>query len=84
MHINSSQKNLPESIEWSTFAYNRARMSGEFDSKKDSQWTKFERKPQIFAKLSFRELWDSKSSDLHTFDNMAIIHWVKNRSKTER
>ena len=31
-------------------------MSGEFDSRKDSQSTKFERWPRIFVKLSFREL----------------------------
>ena len=37
-----------------------------------------------FVKLSFRNLCDSKLSGLHPFDNMAIIHWVKNRSKTER
>ena len=37
-------------------------MSGEFDSRKDSQSTKFERRPRIFVKLSFRELWDSKLS----------------------
>ena len=33
-------------------------------------------------KLSFRELCDSKLSDLHAFNNMAIIHefkYVKNR-----
>ena len=29
-------------------------MSGEFDSRKDSQSTKFERRPRIFVKLSFR------------------------------
>ena len=46
-------------------------MSGEFDSRKDSQLTKLERRPQIFVKLSFRELRDSK---LHAFDNMVIIH----------
>ena len=51
-----------------------ARMSGEFDSRTDSHSTKFERRPQIFVKLSFRELCDSKLSDLHTFDNMTIIH----------
>ena len=45
-------------------------MSGEFDSRKDSQSTKFERRPQIFVKLSFRELCDSKLSGLHTFDNI--------------
>ena len=45
--------------------------------------TKFEWEPQIFAKLSFRELCDSKLSGLHPFHNIAIIHWVKNRSKAE-
>ena len=47
---------LPESIESSRFFSCRARMSGEFDSTKDSQSTKFQRKPQMFVKLSFREL----------------------------
>ena len=51
-------------------------MSGEFDSRKDSQSTKFEQRPQIFAKLSFRELCDLKLSRLHTFDNMAIMDYV--------
>ena len=46
----------------------------EFDSRKDSQSTKFERRPRIFVKLRFRELCDSKLSGLHAFDNMAIIH----------
>ena len=27
---------------------------------------------------------DSKLSGLHPFDDMNILHWVKNRSKTER
>ena len=49
-------------------------MSGEFDSKKDLESTKFERRPRIFVKLSFKELCDSKLSGLHAFDNMAIIH----------
>ena len=49
-------------------------MSGEFDLGKNSQLTKFERRPQIFVKLSFRELCDSKLSGLLAFDNMAIIH----------
>ena len=49
-------------------------MSGEFDSRKDLQSTKLERRDQIFVKLSFRELYDSKLSGLHAFDNMAIIH----------
>ena len=49
-------------------------MSGEFDSRKDLQSTKFEQRPQIFVKLSFTESCDSKLSGLHAFDNMAIIH----------
>ena len=49
-------------------------MSGEFDSRKDSQRTKFERRPRIIVKLSFRELCDSKLSGLHPFDDMALIH----------
>ena len=65
---------LPESIESSRFVSHGGRMSGEFDSRKDSQSTKFKRRPQIFVKLSFRELCDSKLSDLHAFDNMTIIH----------
>ena len=44
-------------------------MLGEFDSRKDSQSTKFERRPRIFVKLSFRELCDSKLSGLHAFGN---------------
>ena len=35
---------------------------------------KFERKPQIFIKLSCRELCNSKLSGLHPFYNMALIH----------
>ena len=49
-------------------------MSGEYDSRKDSQSAKFEQRPQIFVKLSFKELCDLKLSGLHAFDNMAIIN----------
>ena len=63
---------MPESIESSGFVSHRARISGEFDSMKDSQSTKFEQRPWMFIKISFRELCDSKLSDLHAFDNMAI------------
>ena len=48
-------------------------MSGEFYSRKDSQSTKFLKRPQIFVKVSFRELCDSKLSGLYAFDNMAIV-----------
>ena len=44
--------------------------------RKDLQSTKFERRPLIFVKLSFRELCDSRLSGLHAFDHMAIIHQV--------
>ena len=62
--------------ESSRFVSHRARMSGKFDSRQDSQSTKFEQRPRIFVKLSFRELCDSKLSGLHAFDNMVIIHKV--------
>ena len=61
-------------MESSRLVSHRARMSGEFDSRKDSQLTKFEQRSQIFAKIRFRELCNSKLSGLHAFDNMAIIH----------
>ena len=76
---------MPESIEPSKIVAHRARMSGEFDSRKDSHSTKLARRPQISVKLSFRaKFCGSKLSGLLPFDNMAIIHWVKNRLKTER
>ena len=58
-------------------------MPGEFDSRKDSHSTKLEKRPQVFIKLSFRELCGSELSGLHPFDNMAIVHRVKNRLKSE-
>ena len=48
-------------------------MLGEFDSRKDLQSIKFERRPQIFIKPNFKELCDSKLSGLHPFDNTNII-----------
>ena len=48
-------------------------MSGEFDLRKNIQSTKFEQRPQIFVKLSFRELCDSKLSGLHALDNMNLL-----------
>ena len=71
------------SIESSKFDSYRVTMPGEFDSRKDSHSTKLEQRPQISVKLSFRDLCGSKLYDLHPFDNMAIIHLVKNRLKTE-
>ena len=79
MHnVNSFTEKFPESIQSSKIVSNRARMSGKFDSRKDSQSTKtFEQRSSIYVKLSFRELCDSKFSGLHPFHNMAIIHGVK-------
>ena len=56
------------------FVSHRARMSVEFYSRKESQTAKFERRPRIFVKLSFRKLFDSKLSALNDFYNIAIIH----------
>ena len=53
---------MSESIESSRFVSHRARMLGEFDSRKDSQSTEFERRPQIFVKVSFRKLCGSQLS----------------------
>ena len=48
--------------------------SREFRTRKDSHSTKLERTPQLFVKLSFRELRGSKLSGLHHFDNTTINH----------
>ena len=66
---NLSQRNCQNQLSHPGLSHT-ARMSGEFDSRKDSQSTKFEQRPRIFVKLGFRELWDSKLSGLHAFDNM--------------
>ena len=44
---------------------------------------KLEQSPQICVKLSYRDLCGSELSSLHPSD-MVIIHWVKNRLKTEK
>ena len=65
---------MQKSFESCKFVSHRTRMSGEFDSRKDSHLTKVEQRPQIFIKLSSRELCDSVLSGLHPFNNMTIIH----------
>ena len=57
MKITIAEK-LAEPLESSRFVSQRVRMSGEFDSRKDSHSKKFRRMPGIFVKLSFRELCD--------------------------
>ena len=49
-------------------------MSGDFDSRTDCRSTKLEQRSQIFVKVSFRDLCNSKLSGAHAFDNVAIIH----------
>ena len=61
-----------ESIESSKFVSHKARISGEFDSKKDSHPAKVEQKPRILVKLGFRELCDSMLSGLHTFKGISL------------
>ena len=56
------------------FVSHRARMSGDFDSKKDSESMRFKQRPGIFVNLCLRELRDSKLSGLLAFDDMTIIH----------
>ena len=65
---------FPESIESSKFVSHRARISGEFDSRKYSHSTKLGQRPQILVNISFREFCGSKLSGLHRIDDMAIIH----------
>ena len=52
---------MSESNEPYKFVSHRARMSEEFDARKDSHSTKLEQRPQILIKLGFRELYDLKS-----------------------
>ena len=52
---NLSQRNCQNQLSHPGLSHT-ARMSGEFDSRKDLQSTKFKQRPQIFVKLSSREL----------------------------
>ena len=63
---------LLQSIESFKFVSYRAIISEEFDSRKDSQPTKFKQKHWILVHLRFRESCDSKLSSLNTFDNNTI------------
>ena len=74
---------LHREIESSKFVSQRARTLGEFDSRKDSHQPNWN-EGLSFLNLRFRELFGSMLAGLHPFDNIAIIHRVKNRLKTER
>ena len=75
---------LSESNEPYKFVSHRARMSEEFDARKDSHSTKLEQRPQILIKLGFRELYDLKSYLVEVFLKIWLSHGVKNRPKPER
>ena len=75
---------LSESNEPYKFVSHRARMSEEFDARKDSHSTKLEQRPQILIKLGFRELYDLKSYLVYVFLKIWLSHGVKNRPKPER
>ena len=47
-------------------------MSGEFDSRKDSQSTKLKQRPQIFVKLTFTGLYDSKLHGLQLYGHNSL------------
>ena len=66
-------------MELSKFVSYRARMSGEFNSQKDSPPTKFGGRSRILVKLRFRGLSDSKLSGVRAFNNMAISFEPKRR-----
>ena len=53
-----------KSIDYSNFVSYKARISGEFDSRKDSEAAKLEREPQMLIKLSLKELCDLKRVDV--------------------
>ena len=86
---------MQEASEWSKFVSHRARMSGEFDSRKDSHSTEFEQRPRILVKLSFIELCNSKLSGLRPFASLSALRmrlvllitwpfqWVKKMLKSE-
>ena len=48
-------KKPTEPIESSKFVSNKGRVSGDFDSRKDSHPKKFEPRPRILSKLRFGE-----------------------------
>ena len=70
---NVPQTNCQNQLSHPGLSHTRARMSGVLYSRKDLRSKKFGQRPQIFLKLSFRELCNSKLSGLYAF-NMVIIH----------
>ena len=69
-----SQRNYQNPIDSSSLSHTEQEHQESLIHQQNLPSTKFERRPQIFVTLSFRELCDSKLFGLHAFDNMAIIH----------
>ena len=63
------------------YVSNKARISEEFNSRKDSQSIKLEQRPQNLVNLKFRELCDSKLCGLHPFGKTAILLNQKKEDK---
>ena len=72
------------STESSKFVSCRARNVRRVGFKERFTINKIRKKASNTCKAKFRVLCGSKLSGFNPFDNMAIIHWVKNRLKTER
>ena len=71
MHRRKFFQELLGSIEFFKIVSRKARLSGEFNSRKDSQPIELEQRSRILVKL-FRELCNSKFYGLHTFGKIAI------------
>ena len=66
---------LPESIESYKFVSNRARMSKQLDSRKDSHPPKFQCRPRLLVKQSFILREEDKISVPGIFKNLANGGW---------
>ena len=66
------------------YVSNKAKISEEFKSRKDSQSIQLEQRPQILVNLKFRGLCDSKIFGLHPFGTTALLLNQKRRTKSER
>ena len=75
---------VPASIESSSFVSHSKNVRGMWFKGRFAFNKIVMKASNMFKSLSFRELCDSKLSGLHPFYYMTIIHWVKNRLKTER
>ena len=61
-----------KSVNSLTFVSRKAKISRDFDSRKDAHQVKLESRPQISVKVRLREMCDWKLSGLCTVDNMTI------------